>query len=156
MYIWWDLKGVLYYELYPPSKTVNSSIYCSQLEELKSIIYNKKSVWIRSRNCWSLAGTCYPVRLFHLTYPFMIFTYSGLCKSLLMGKLYFTRGPEKIHRVHRSKTWEILWGWKTRKMATGSVMKWFILIFIEFTTKKHHGLIFRPGLVTTFHPIGRT
>ena len=30
MSIWWDWKGVLYYELLPENQTINSSKYCSQ------------------------------------------------------------------------------------------------------------------------------
>lgn len=33
--IWWDCKGVVYYELLPPNQTINSDKYCSQLDKLK-------------------------------------------------------------------------------------------------------------------------
>lgn len=36
--IWWDLKGVLYYELLPPNQSVNSEKSCLQLNELKAAI----------------------------------------------------------------------------------------------------------------------
>ena len=39
--IWWDWKGVLYYELLPENQTINSSKYCSQLDQLKAALYEK-------------------------------------------------------------------------------------------------------------------
>ena len=33
--IWWDWKGVLYYELLLENQTINSNKYCSQLDQLK-------------------------------------------------------------------------------------------------------------------------
>ena len=33
--IWWDWKGVLYYELLPGNQAINSNKYCSQLDQLK-------------------------------------------------------------------------------------------------------------------------
>ena len=34
--IWWDWKGVLYYELLPENQTINFNKYCSQLDQLKA------------------------------------------------------------------------------------------------------------------------
>ena len=36
--IWWDWKGVLYYELLPENQMLNSSKYCSQLDQLKAAL----------------------------------------------------------------------------------------------------------------------
>ncbi|XP_018058409.1 PREDICTED: histone-lysine N-methyltransferase SETMAR-like [Atta colombica] len=33
--VWWDWKGILYYELLSNNETINSEKYCSQLDELK-------------------------------------------------------------------------------------------------------------------------
>ena len=41
LYIWWDWKGVLYYELLPENQTINSNKYCSQLDQLKSALDEK-------------------------------------------------------------------------------------------------------------------
>lgn len=40
--IWWDWKGVLYYELIPQGQAINSLKYCSQLEQLKAAIDEKR------------------------------------------------------------------------------------------------------------------
>ncbi|XP_018046256.1 PREDICTED: histone-lysine N-methyltransferase SETMAR-like [Atta colombica] len=40
--VWWDWKGILYYELLPNNKTINSEKYCSQLDELKTAIEQKR------------------------------------------------------------------------------------------------------------------
>lgn len=36
--IWWDWKGIVYYELLPPNQTIDSTKYCSQLDKLKRAI----------------------------------------------------------------------------------------------------------------------
>lgn len=40
--IWWDWKGVIYYELLPQGQTLNSIKYCSQLDRLKAAIHEKR------------------------------------------------------------------------------------------------------------------
>ena len=42
LYIWWDWKGVLYYELLPENQTMNSNKYCSQLDQLKAALDEKR------------------------------------------------------------------------------------------------------------------
>ena len=39
--IWWDWKGVLYYELLQENQTINSNKYCSQLDQLKAALDEK-------------------------------------------------------------------------------------------------------------------
>ena len=39
--IWWDWKGVLYYELLLENQTINSNKYCSQLDQLKVTLDEK-------------------------------------------------------------------------------------------------------------------
>ena len=36
--MWWDWKGVLYYELFLKQQMINSSKYCSQLDQLKAAL----------------------------------------------------------------------------------------------------------------------
>ena len=43
--IWWDWKGVLYYELFPENQMINSNKYCSQLDQLKSALDEKHQNW---------------------------------------------------------------------------------------------------------------
>ncbi|CAK9798994.1 Histone-lysine N-methyltransferase SETMAR [Anthophora plagiata] len=40
--IWWDWKGVLYHELLPYNRTINSDVYCNQLDRLKAAIDEKR------------------------------------------------------------------------------------------------------------------
>ena len=40
--IWWDWKGVLYYELLPENQTINSNKYCSQLNQMKAALDEKR------------------------------------------------------------------------------------------------------------------
>ena len=48
--MWWDLKGVLYYELLPESQMINSNKYCSQLDPLKAAL-NEKHPELVNRKC---------------------------------------------------------------------------------------------------------
>ena len=40
--IWWDWKGVFYYELLPENETIDSNKYCSQLHQLKAALDEKR------------------------------------------------------------------------------------------------------------------
>ncbi|XP_017796120.1 PREDICTED: histone-lysine N-methyltransferase SETMAR-like [Habropoda laboriosa] len=40
--VWWDWKGILYYYLLANNETINSEKYCSQLEELRVAIEQKR------------------------------------------------------------------------------------------------------------------
>ena len=40
--IWWDWKGVLYYELLLENQTIKSNKYCSQLDQLKEALDKKR------------------------------------------------------------------------------------------------------------------
>ena len=40
--IWWDWKGVLYYELLPQNQMISSNKYCSQLDQLKAALNKKR------------------------------------------------------------------------------------------------------------------
>ncbi|GFT07025.1 mariner Mos1 transposase [Trichonephila clavipes] len=40
--IWWDWKGIIYYELLLYGQTLNSDLYCQQLDRLKLVIDQKR------------------------------------------------------------------------------------------------------------------
>ena len=48
--IWWDWKGVLYYELLPENQTINSKKCCSQLDQLKAAP-DEKHLELVNRKC---------------------------------------------------------------------------------------------------------
>jgi len=33
--VWWDWKGIVHYELLPSDQTIDSQLYCEQLERLR-------------------------------------------------------------------------------------------------------------------------
>ena len=41
--VWWDIKGILYYELLNPKQTVDSQLYSQQLRRLSEKIEEKRS-----------------------------------------------------------------------------------------------------------------
>ena len=43
LYVWWDWKGILYYEILPNDQSINLAKYCLQLDELKISIQKKTS-----------------------------------------------------------------------------------------------------------------
>ena len=48
--IWWDWKGVPYYELLPENQTINSNKHCSQLDQLKAALEGKRPELV-NRKC---------------------------------------------------------------------------------------------------------
>jgi len=42
LYIWWDCRGPIYYELLPMNEIINSEKYCAQLDILKAAIKEKR------------------------------------------------------------------------------------------------------------------
>src|SRR5688572_30562379 len=42
--IWWDVKGVVYYELLPAKETITADKYCAQLDRLKASIAENRPV----------------------------------------------------------------------------------------------------------------
>ena len=104
--IWWDWKGVLYYELLPENQMINSNKYCSQLDQLKAAL-DEKCLESVKRKCiifhqgnarphvslmtrqklYSLAGKFWFICHIHQTLHLWISIYFGLYKILLMEKI---------------------------------------------------------------------
>ena len=40
--VWWDFKGIVYFELLPRNQTINSNVYCRQLVKLDKEIKEKQ------------------------------------------------------------------------------------------------------------------
>jgi len=40
--VWWDWKGVVYFGLLPRNLTLNSEVYCQQLDKLNAAIDEKR------------------------------------------------------------------------------------------------------------------
>lgn len=40
--VWWDFKGIIFYELLKNKKTINADKYCSQLDNLRKAIVEKR------------------------------------------------------------------------------------------------------------------
>lgn len=40
--VWWDLKGIVYYELMGDNQTITSEVYCQQLTRLKAVLQEKR------------------------------------------------------------------------------------------------------------------
>ncbi|GFX17396.1 histone-lysine N-methyltransferase SETMAR [Trichonephila clavipes] len=47
--IWWDWKGIIYYDLLPYSQTLNSDLYCQQLDRLKLVTDKKRAALANRR-----------------------------------------------------------------------------------------------------------
>lgn len=48
--IWWDIKGVVYYELLKPSETITGKVYRRQLMRLKRAMEEKRLEWVNRHN----------------------------------------------------------------------------------------------------------
>ena len=40
-FVWWDWKGVVFFELLPRNQTINSDVYCRQLNKLNAAVKEK-------------------------------------------------------------------------------------------------------------------
>ena len=40
--VWWDYKGIVYFELLPPNRTINSVVYIEQLTKLNDAVEEKQ------------------------------------------------------------------------------------------------------------------
>ncbi|XP_032688366.1 histone-lysine N-methyltransferase SETMAR-like [Odontomachus brunneus] len=49
MCVWWDWNGIVHYELLPPGQTINSELYCEQLESLQQAIERKQQKLINRK-----------------------------------------------------------------------------------------------------------
>ncbi|KAL0830701.1 hypothetical protein ABMA28_002835 [Loxostege sticticalis] len=47
--VWWDWKGIIHYEVLPPSRTIDSELYCEQLIRLKQEVERKRPELINRR-----------------------------------------------------------------------------------------------------------
>lgn len=47
--IWWDMSGVIHYELLKPGETITAEVYCAQLDRLKTELTRKRSVLVNNR-----------------------------------------------------------------------------------------------------------
>ena len=85
--IWWDQKGVLYYELLKPGETINGERYRTQLIRLKRAIAEKRPVYATRHEAiifhydntiWNTVdGKFYPTRLIAQTLPLLTTICSG-------------------------------------------------------------------------------
>jgi len=48
--IWWDWKGVVFFELLPRNQTINTEVYCRQLDKLNAAIIEKRPELVNRRS----------------------------------------------------------------------------------------------------------
>lgn len=111
--IWWDWKGIVYYELLSENLTINTEKYCSQLNKLKRVIgqkhpelANRKGIMIYQDNAGLHAYLTTRHKLLQLDQNvlFHLLYYHNLAhsnyhldyfKTAQMQKLFFYRTFEK-------------------------------------------------------------
>ena len=49
--VWWDFKGIVYFELLPRNQTINSNVYCRQPMKLDKEIKESVHNFVRKQNC---------------------------------------------------------------------------------------------------------
>ncbi|GFT91492.1 histone-lysine N-methyltransferase SETMAR [Trichonephila clavipes] len=47
--VWWDFKGIVFLELLPDNTTINSEVYCHQLDKLNDVLQQKRSELINGK-----------------------------------------------------------------------------------------------------------
>ena len=134
--IWWDWKGVLYYELILENEKINSNKYSSQLGQLKAALdkkcpelVNRKCtifhedntrphVWWPGKNCYSLAGKFWFIRCIHQTLHLQTAIYFSLYKILLIEKNFHSledrkRNLEQFFAQKDNMFWKGLPWWRS-------------------------------------------
>ncbi|KAG6802176.1 Ammar1 transposase [Apis mellifera caucasica] len=48
--VWWDYKGIVYFELLPPNRTINSVVYIEQLTKLNNAVEEKRPELTNRKN----------------------------------------------------------------------------------------------------------
>ena len=152
--LWWDWKGVLYYELLPESQTIHSNKYFSQLYQLKAALdkkhpelVNRKHVIFHQGNTgpcffddqaktvtvWLGSSDSSTVFTIHRTFRFPLFQSSQNSlkwkKFQFSGKLKVTWNGSLLKKMRR---WNCDIAWK---MAGSSGTKWKICCSITFSVK---------------------
>jgi histone-lysine N-methyltransferase SETMAR len=51
--VWWNYKGVIYYELVPDGHTINAEVYSQQLEKMNTVLPKKDSVLVNRKRITS-------------------------------------------------------------------------------------------------------
>jgi histone-lysine N-methyltransferase SETMAR len=47
--VWWDMFGVIYFELLNPNQTINSEVYCRQLDQLNQSLKSKRPALVNRK-----------------------------------------------------------------------------------------------------------
>lgn len=47
--VWWDMDGIIYYELMKSNQTINTEVYCNQLDRLKQALAEKRPALLNRR-----------------------------------------------------------------------------------------------------------
>ncbi|XP_014785013.1 histone-lysine N-methyltransferase SETMAR-like [Octopus bimaculoides] len=48
--VWWDIKGVIHYELLDNNQTINANLYCEQLRRLKTVLSQKRASLVNRKS----------------------------------------------------------------------------------------------------------
>ena len=115
--IWWDQKGVLYYELLKPDETINGERCRTQLIRLKReiaekrpkyatrheaiIIHHDNMLLFRLKTIWkTVDGRFYPTRLIAQTLPLLATICSGRCRTPSLEYGSHQNRVSKIGLIH--------------------------------------------------------
>ena len=47
--VWWDWKGVVFFELFPRNQTINSDVYCRQLNKFNTAVKGKRPDFVNRK-----------------------------------------------------------------------------------------------------------
>ena len=61
--VWWDYKGIVYFELLPPNRTINSVVYIEQLMKLNNTVEEKRPE-LTNRKCCIPSWQCKATHIF--------------------------------------------------------------------------------------------
>ena len=164
LHLWWDWKGVLYYELLPQNQTINSNKYSSQTDQLKTALNEKCLELVKRKlkifhqaNARPHVSLMTRQKLLQLGWEVLIpLLYSPLdfapldiapldfhwfqyLQNSLNGNFQFSGRRQKVPgTVLCLKRYKVLRRWKYEvawKMAEGSRTKWWTCCSIKLLVK---------------------
>ncbi|XP_029653867.1 histone-lysine N-methyltransferase SETMAR-like [Octopus sinensis] len=51
--VWWDIKGVIHYEMLDNNQTINANLYCEQLRHLETVLSQKQASLVNRKGVTS-------------------------------------------------------------------------------------------------------
>ena len=165
--VWWDFKGIVYFELLPRNRTINSNVYCRQIMKLDEEIKEKRpelengkgvilhqdnarphNTWINKSRDWHIDGVAnrgsvwFFMSTDHQKIPVKISWHSDVWSTSYSD---LSDASLDILKTMDSKQFRVLiyhWFLMKKKHSASSSMAWKVLRGLCSIKKNHLSVVF--------------